>query len=658
MSADPKDGEQDKSLLKKAVNAWNSLFQPSFQVSVPVAIFSWLVGSVALTGAVFVALVYLVPEPEITEPSSSVVEDVALFEHILRDIDSGYVEKVSTEQLFETGVRAMLGSLDPYTEFENNKAAENLQIQTFGTYGGVGLGLSEDWKIGSDGRERETKSFRVMNALEGYAYDAGLRTGDHIFQVDDVKLEGKTIADVTSLLRGKPGSDVRVAFYRDGVEKPGEIILHRDQVHINDVALAMRIGPWADSIGYIQLKGFAADAGREVKNALLQLKESSTDGKLKAVVLDLRGNPGGLLTSAVDVAEQFVPRGSVIVTTKGRDGPVWSYTSQRDPVLDPSTRVIVLTDRRTASAAEIVAGAIQDHDRGLIVGEKTFGKGLVQQVAHLPYDTSLKFTVAKYYTPSGRCIQSVQYREGGELGSLDGSKASEGKSYVSREVKDGERKTFKTSKGRLVRDGGGVEPDLMIPAPSQSEIELQLVEQGAYLNFASKWAVEHPDLINEKLIWQDNDIVTPQVFDEFVRYISDKKESGFELRTRFDGAIRELSEAVSLGGFPKLKTELDGLQDLAHSELLIHIMEHRDLISQRIEDALRARCEPETVRIAHALRHDQYVSKATEIAMNPRAYDSFLSEGVAIAPATQDHKTILGKKQLSASARRANGHYM
>jgi len=580
-----------------------------------------------------------------------------LFEEILRDISDAYVDKVNPEKLFETGVRAMLGSLDPYTEFENEEGNENLEITIMGGYGGVGLGVSEDWRITEKGQERDPTRFRVANAMEGYAYDAGLRPGDHLTAVDGKELSGKKIEDVTQLLRGKPGSPVTVSFQRDGDVKGDQrsAKLTRQVVRLRDVPLALMLEPQGDGIGYIVLRGFAADAGKEVKAALEVLKAQAPGGQLKSVILDMRGNPGGLLTQAVEVAEQFLPKGATIVGTEGRNGPLGGYTSGTDPTVGPDTRVVVLTDGFTASAAEIVTGAIQDHDRGVVVGERTFGKGLVQEVLGLPFKSSLKFTVARYLTPSGRCIQSTEYTSDGrekvkvadktsdktgaadknaDKGAdkdLDADADDSDGAYRATRIKDQDRKVFKTDKGRIVRSGGGVEPDVPIRPEEATEIEFQLEDQNAFTNFAASYALKHPDVINERTMWKDSDIVNDQVYEEFMAFVSDKPNSGFERRTRFDSAIDQIGGALVADGFStEVQAEAGKLKSMVQKQLGEDLLRHKRAISVAVEDALRQRVEPEKIRLAHRINHDRVLNRAVKLASSPE-YAELLQAGRTIA---------------------------
>lgn len=336
---------------------------------------------------------------------AAVREKTTLFEYILTDLQRGYVEEVDMDALFEAGVEGMLGTLDPYTSFESVAEARELSLKTAGKYGGVGLGISLD--------RRDPSRVVVISAFEGYAYDAGVRPGDVLETVNGQPVANLGVSATSDLLRGDPGTPVSITVARSGEPAALSFSLTRRRVVIKDVPVAALLGAPAEGVAYIRLASFARDAAEECRFALRGLdaavREAGGSG-VTSLVLDLRGNPGGLLTSAVEVAEVVLPKGSVVVSTKGRGlGQEPRYVSSAEPAIGPAVRLAVLVNGGTASASEIVAGAVQDLDRGVVVGSRTFGKGLVQNVQTLPYDTALKYTVGKYYTPSGRCIQATNY---------------------------------------------------------------------------------------------------------------------------------------------------------------------------------------------------------------------------------------------------------
>eukprot|EP01035_Chromulina_nebulosa_P017814 gene17814-23424_t len=368
---------------------------------------------------------------------------ISLFSDILYDLETGYVDNISPSKLFETAVTAMLKTLDPYTEYENFGQARSMQESVSGKYGGVGLVIANSKdsttkkiidKNQNFNKFDETNAVRVpdiingvsvADAFEGYAYDAGMRIGDRIISVNDVDTRNMNVEQVRDLLRGDPYTYVKVKFERDEGLSPNtadsttnpktsilDATLKRNLVKISDVRLATFLGDPNDGIGYINLSGFNAASAKDFRTAFLMLRFSSPQD-LKSLILDLRGNPGGLLDAAIEIASYLVPAKSNIVTSKSKDGTEITYRSTIDPIRPPGMKLAVLVNGGSASAAEIVAGAIQDLDAGVIVGSsKTYGKGLVQKVAPLPYDSALKYTVARYYTPSGRCIQATTYSGG------------------------------------------------------------------------------------------------------------------------------------------------------------------------------------------------------------------------------------------------------
>jgi len=557
-------------------------------------------------------------------------KSVTLFEDILYDLRDGYVDELDYNKLFETGVGAMLRSLDPYTEFENMKQAQGLQESVAGKYGGVGLVITnskekpamprlpprlsapaatnplvappspplaplpggsdaspesspllldqevdeqekQDTITTQNGNKKNNKGYgvTVVDAFEGYAFDAGMRVGDRLLSVGGVDARDLGVEGVRDLLRGEPDTDVVVTFTRDefvpssssssattttAVPNVHSVTLKRKDVRMSDVRLACFLGPQKDGIGYINLSGFNSLAGRDFRQALLMLKYGSlanSPNGLQGLVLDLRGNPGGLLDAAVEVASYLVPENSEIVSAKSRSGPEITYRSSMMPIRPPNMKLVVLVNSGSASASEIVSGAIQDLDQGVIMGpSRTYGKGLVQKITPLPYDSALKYTIAKYYTPSGRCIQSIKYSGGREeellaaaspppgAGQINGgSEGKEGAAAATdgdgrygdeqeeeveeedeeeeqqqergkgpkngrggsqtesvdgaRKVSEKDRQTFYTRAGRPVRDGGGIEPDVTVPLLTAGPAESIFLSKGTFTDFISEFVRSH-----------------------------------------------------------------------------------------------------------------------------------------------------------------------
>src|SRR5690606_16484778 len=326
-----------------------------------------------------------------------------IFGRLYEELAMGYVEDVDPELLMRTGIDAMLGTLDPYTVFLDEADNEDIDILLHGRYGGVGLGV-----------DRRGGKLVVVAPFEGYSgYEQGIRAGDVIVTIDGQPTEDMTALDARNLLRGSPGSTVALEIEREG--EPGllRFVLTRSEVHIRNVTYAGWVGDPAARVGYVRLERFAQGAGAEVKEAVERLQAEAGVTRLQSLVLDLRGNPGGLLEEGVAVAGVFLPQNTIVVSMRGREAESERVFRTRTPPVAPTLPLVVLVDHGSASAAEIVAGALQDHDRAVVLGETTFGKGLVQVVRNLPYNTSLKITTARYFTPSGRNIQALLYSQDG-----------------------------------------------------------------------------------------------------------------------------------------------------------------------------------------------------------------------------------------------------
>jgi len=462
------------------------------------------------------------------------------------------------------------------------------------------------------------RGIRVVNAFEGYAFDYGMRPGDKIVAVDGWRVEpGAPVEDVRNRLRGDPGSTVDITIERDRVEGETTLAVPRTLVQIADVKLATMIGKPSDGIGYIQLTGFTADAGREVRNALLSLQsaaEEATGGKgsLQGVVLDLRGNPGGLLTSAVDVSSLLVPKGSEIVSARGRGFPGVTYKSRVDPILDPNTKLAVLINDGTASAAEIVSGAVQDLDVGVIVGSsRTFGKGLVQNVEELPFNTALKFTVAKYYTPSGRCIQSTNYSNGGGLGSSDGR-------YKASKVAEKDKELFYTTNGREVKDGGGVAVDYKVDSPKSSALEVTLLRSNAIADFAADWSKKN-DLTGNFAV----DDALYRQFQDFV--MKQNKDGDLKLDAIYSGPINELKKSLERSEYKGSTKELQQLQASIMRDMSKDFDKYKKDIKEDIETGILSRYLPESMLINRSIQTDKQVQGALKIMKNQKQFNKLLA---------------------------------
>lgn len=576
---------------------------------------------------------------------TNIQHSLILFENVLTDLEENYVDEVDVPRLFQSALVGMLRTLDPYTEFEDMKQAADMQESVTGRYGGVGLVIasekgpkSKPQNMGAAGAVGN--GIMVVSAFEGYAFDAGLRPGDRLLSVGGVDVTGLSVEGVRDLLRGEPNTEVEVTYTRPSLKAPvtdktREALLTRRLVRLHDVKLASLVGDREDGVGYVQLAGFTQGAGQELANAIKALDYDAPQG-LKSLILDLRSNPGGLLESAVEIAAMLVPEGSNIVMAKGRGFGEVGYISKSAPILSPSTSLVVLTDGQTASAAEIVAGAVQDLDAGVVVGVgegHTFGKGLVQSIMPLPYNSALKYTVAKYYTPSGRCIQSIDYKEGGvamsggapsSTSTAPGAAGSSGPTgsltYSATQVAEEDRKIFRTKAGRIVRDGGGVEADVSQPLDRASSLEVALQLQGAYFDFGDEWWSKHTYSPGKP-------VVTSQTMDEFQRFVLDGQADGkYNLGILYESQVTGLEASLSGTGLEEVATrDVSSLRGRILDGMKKEFVKRREPIGANLEMALLSRQEPDSVVLRAALETDKQFQLAHSLAMDKPRYHKLLT---------------------------------
>ncbi len=425
---------------------------------------------------------------------------------IFTEVNKRYVDKVDPEKLFTSGIDGMLGTLDPYTNYMEKEDKKQLEIMTEGKYHGVGLPINfrNNVVTVADPPFLGTPSAR-----------AGIREGDEIIKVDGVETKGLGLDGTVEKIRGPAGTEVILLIRREGVDELLEFRLVREKITVEDVRFSGIIG---NGIGYIQLTRFSKNAGPEVERAIKNMKVS---GDLKGLILDLRSNPGGMLEAAVEVSDLFLPKKAVIVSTKGRDQNAnQEFVSFRNPIYGDGP-LVVLVNGGSASASEIVAGAIQDHDRGIIVGDTTFGKGLVQTVVPLSQSSALKITTAKYYTPSGRCIQKKHYSIWSD--SLQSEKI------------DG----FHTDSGRKVNGGGGIIPDIVLLRERASDLVVDMLRKSMYFNFAVLYANKHESL-------KDHFEITDEVLNDFQKYVQSK---GYIYKDPIEKTLKDFKANAAEDGY-------------------------------------------------------------------------------------------------------------
>ena len=518
-----------------------------------------------------------------------VSKNLDVFNALVKEVDMFYVDSVDVEKTVRTGIDAMLSTLDPYTEYIPEQEMGDLKFITTGEYGGIGSFI----------RERDGGVY-IIEPFEGMpAALAGLKAGDKLLVIDGTDLTGMTSDKVSELLKGKPNTKMTLKIQRPNEKKPRTLELIRKQVLVDQVTY---YGVRNDSIGYIYLKGFTDKSAQEVKAAFEDLKKNH---HIKSLVFDLRNNGGGLLDGAVQIVGMFVPKGEVVLSTKGKIKQ-WdrTYRTATEP-LDTVMPIAVLINGGSASAAEIVSGALQDMDRAVLVGQRSFGKGLVQSTRELPYNGNLKVTMSKYYIPSGRCIQAIDYSHKNP----DGSAAR---------IPDSLTTVFNTSKGRLVRDGGGVRPDFEVEEPKVPTIMYYLVADMVAFDFATEWAQRHPSIGTiESFRLSDSD------YEEFKKFA---KEKNFTYDRQSEKLLKNLKEVAGFEGYlDESSDEFKALEAKLTPNLDRDLDRFKDQITELLSAEIVKRYYYQKGELIQSLKKDKVLDKALEVLGNPSLYQTTLS---------------------------------
>ncbi|HYG18115.1 MAG TPA: S41 family peptidase [Ohtaekwangia sp.] len=517
-----------------------------------------------------------------------IAKNLDIFATLFKEVNALYVDDVNPNKLVRTGIDAMLGSLDPYTNYIPEDEVEDYRTINTGQYGG----------IGAITREIGNRTVVTM-IMEGYgAQKGGLKIGDEIIKIDDINLSNLTREQSGQLMKGQVGTPVSLTVKRFGADQPIRLDFKREKIKLNNVPYS---GIIENDIAYIQLSDFTPDAGKEVKNALLRLKEQGAKG----VILDLRGNPGGLLMEAVNITNIFIPKGKLVVSTKGKiPENNLSYETLNPPV-DTEIPVTVLINRGSASASEIVAGSLQDYDRGVIIGEKSYGKGLVQVSRPLSYNSQLKVTTAKYYTATGRCIQVLDYthrRDDGSVGSIP----------------DSIKQAFKTSSGRIVYDGGGIEPDVKVRAAEAQLLTQVLFEKGFLFDFVTQYVAKHPEAINAR-----DFKLTDAGYQEFIQWMSGKN---YSYKSYLEYELQQFTaEAKKEKYFADLKGQIDQISNRIAESRKNELLLYKDEIKMLLEEDIVARQHLEKGSVEAGFKYDQDVKKAIEILRDDAQYKKILN---------------------------------
>jgi carboxyl-terminal processing protease len=517
-------------------------------------------------------------------------KNLDIFATLYKEVNTYYVDETKPGELMKTGIDAMLKSLDPYTNFIPESQIEDFKFMTTGQYGGIGALI-----------HKEGENVVISEPYEGFpAHEAGLMAGDVLIKVDGKDVKGKSTSDISEALKGQPNTALKVIIQRPGTEETIEKELIRKEIKIDDVPYA---GMLTDKIGYIRLTSFTQTAGQQFIDALNNLKKEDS---AKAIIFDLRGNGGGLLNQSINIVNAFVPKGTMVVQTKGKISE-WdaTYSTLNNPV-DTEIPVVVLVDDRSASASEIVSGALQDLDRAVIIGNRTFGKGLVQQTRRLSYNAQLKVTVAKYYIPSGRCIQKLDYAHRDE----------EGDATV---VADSLIVPFKTLKhNRTVYDGKGIKPDIKIEEREVSNITEVLVRNFHIFDYATKYRLAHPSIASPEVFK-----ISDEEYKEFVEYLSNK-DINYETET--EKQLRKLKETAKKEKYFKYADkEYEELEAKLVLDKSGDLMKFQDEIKELLENEIISRYYFQRGRIISSLSKDPGIEKAKNVLENPETYTGILT---------------------------------
>ncbi len=520
-----------------------------------------------------------------------IAKNLDIYYTLFRELNLFYVDDIDPNKLVKTSIDKMLESLDPYTNFIPEDDVEDFRFMTTGEYAGIGALIS-----------KQNGKIVIAEPYEGFpAQKSGLKAGDILLEVAGKSTEKLSTEDVSSLLKGPANKSVLVKVERYGQKKPMEIDIMREKIQIDPVPY---YGMLDKETGYIRLSNFTADCTERVKIALIELKEKKG---AKTLVLDLRSNPGGLLMEAVRISNLFIPKGQEIVSTRGKVKQ-WDkvYTATEDPI-DTIMPIAVLVNRGSASASEIVAGAIQDLDRGMIIGTRTFGKGLVQTTRDLSYNAKLKITTAKYYIPSGRCIQALDYTHRNE----DGSVGIIPDSLISK---------YTTKKGRVVFDGGGVAPDLTVEDEKLSNIAINLVGKSVIFDYATVFNSK-----TEKIAPPEEFTVSPEVYADFIQFV---KNQDFKYESKTESELDDLLEVAKHEKYYDIsKNEFDKLKVLLGHNLDQDMDHFKVEISELLADEIISRYYYQKGAIKAALRDDKDVKSALDILHKPEGYAAIFDAG-------------------------------
>lgn len=516
-------------------------------------------------------------------------KSIDIYNSLLKELNLNYVDEIKPSQLNENAINAMLQELDPYTVFIPESQMEDMRLITTGEYGGIGSLIQQ---IG--------EYVYITEPYEGFpAQKAGIIPGDCILKINGLDVKGKTSAEISELLKGQPGSTVKIQIRRLGEAILLEKELIREKIKIDNIPYH---SVFDNGIGYLRLSGFTQKAAAEVKDVFLAMKEKQA---LNGLIIDLRGNGGGLLNEAVDIANLFVEKGELIVSTRGKAPDRTSLHRTRVAPVDLNIPIVILVNEASASASEIVAGAMQDLDRAVVLGQKTFGKGLVQNIVPLTYNTQLKITVAKYYIPSGRCIQKIDYAHKNENGG---------------KVPDSLTSVFRTRNGRVVYDQGGITPDLIVKPIEFTPLSASLYTGNFIFKYANNFAQQHKTIDPPEKFE-----ISDEIYNDFMQFV---QNLNFNYTTESEKMLQQLERIAQNESYLNaVKPHIDLLLSELKTVKQKDFFSHRNEIEQMLKSEIVGRYYYQKGKIIASLSDDLELKKAIEILTDKSAYKKILEKG-------------------------------
>lgn len=550
-----------------------------------------------------------------------IAKSLDIYYSLFRDVNMYYVDETNPEEMVENSIHAMLNKLDPYTVYIPEKDKDEFTFMTTGQYGGIGALIRNNGEYPI-----------VAQPYEGFPADkAGLKAGDRILEIDGKPTNEYELDEVSEHLKGIPETKVKLLIERPYSEEKFETEIIREEIQIKSVPY---YGVVEDGIGYIRVSKFTPDVSKEVKKAFRELQ---TDHQINSLILDLRGNPGGLLIEAPRICNLFVNKGEEIVSTKGKMQK-WNQTLKTtDSPIDTEIPLVVMVNRGSASASEIVAGALQDLDRAVIIGQRTFGKGLVQTTVPLNYNAQVKITTAKYYIPSGRCVQALDYTNRNEDGSVG-------------HVPDSLISEFKTRNGRTVFDGGGIIPDVKVESEDVSPLSISLITQNVIFDYATKFAYENPEI---ESVEEFN--ITDEIYNDFVQFALN---DSFTYETRSEMELKELEKIVKREKYyDRAKDELENLRNKLINDKETDLQAFREEVTEFLRDEIVGRYYYQEGQIRTNLRDDTQLHKALKVLLDKEQYDSILSPDFVNDRQLGMKISMLDKRIIKDKSSAVNGYF-